>query len=104
MTSFQSLDLPLGQIGPADFLRSRLGRSFVPEDREENGRYPFGLRHIGALRGWPVALCEARPGRHLPEYEERRRWRSGLDGASKEGILVYSDAAHSGFVWSWFES
>lgn len=61
----------------------------------------FRLMGMPPHRGWPVSVCEAAVGRPLPSYRTRREWRAALPAPHSAGILLFTDAANSTFVWSW---
>ena len=69
----------------------------------ESDHPDFRLIPMASHRGWPVAICEAAVGRPFPSYAARREWRASLRSVHAVGILVFTDAAHSGFAWSWRE-
>lgn len=59
------------------------------------------IQSVGVFRGWRVSLCEVVPGRPLPNYLERRQLRVTMRADDGPGIVIFTDAAHSGFVWTW---
>jgi hypothetical protein len=56
---------------------------------------------VGRFRGWIVSLYEAAPGRTLPDYATRRALHAERKTDPACCLIVFTDAAHSTFVWTW---
>ena len=56
---------------------------------------------LATQSGLPITLCEAAVGRALPHRAGRTAWLKSLPKTAREGVTVFTDAAHLAMVWSW---
>lgn len=89
---------PPGEHRPASELRLL--------DASETGRTDAELWSLvmrAERLGRSAFLCEAAVGAELPEYVERCRWRQRTPERDAGAVLLFTDAARLGYVWSWVE-
>jgi hypothetical protein len=56
---------------------------------------------LAARDGLVAILCESAVGASLPGRAQRRACRKGLDRLFPDHLTVFTDAAHSAYVWTW---
>lgn len=93
--------LPVNSVDDVSAFLTDLGGFSPTSFHVAVGPPNVSIQPVGVFRGRRVSLCEVVPGRPLPNYLERRQLRVTMRADDGLGIVIFTDAAHSGFVWTW---
>ncbi len=61
----------------------------------------YPLAAIAEKRGFQALVCEAQPGKFIPDHAIRRKFDHQVTKSAHEHLIIFADANHTTQVWQW---